>query len=149
MAFVTAALVDSIRRVYSCIPFPGAAARRVPELQRYFDPWRLFFPSALLLAPFNVLVWLALRHGLIDWPVAASAAWHGREMLFGYTFAVIAGYLLQALATPLVLLLWLLWLAGRLVWLVPPAVLEPWLELLLETKFIIPSCSAHSRVVHP
>lgn len=113
----------------------GAASRRVPELQRQTDPWRLFFPSALLLAPVNVLTWLALRHGLVDWPVSVSAAWHGREMLFGYSFAVIAGYLLQAMATPLVLLLWLLWLAGRLLWLVPPAVLDPWLELLIGGAF--------------
>ena len=99
------------------------------------DPWRLFFPSALLLAPVNVLAWLALRLGLIDWPVSVSAAWHGREMLFGYSFAVIAGYLLQAMAAPLVLLLWLLWLAGRLLWLVPPAVLDPRLELLIGGAF--------------
>jgi len=99
------------------------------------DPWRLFFPSALLLAPVNVLAWLALRHGLIDWHVAVSAAWHGREMLFGYTFAVIAGYLLPAMAAPLMLLLWLLWLAGRLVWLAPPAILDPRLELLIGGAF--------------
>jgi uncharacterized protein involved in response to NO len=107
----------------------------VPELQRKLDPWRWFFPSALLLAPVNVLVWLALRHGLIDWPVHVSAAWHGREMLFGYGFAVMAGYLLQAMAAPLVLLLWLLWLAGRLLWLVPSAVLDPRLELLIGGAF--------------
>lgn len=107
----------------------------MPELRRQLDPWRLFFPSALLLAPVNVLAWLALRFGLIDWPVSVSAAWHGREMLFGYSFAVIAGYLLQAMATPLVLLLWLLWLAGRLLWLVPPAVLDPRLELLIGGAF--------------
>jgi uncharacterized protein involved in response to NO len=104
-------------------------------LQRKLDPWRLFFPSALLLAPVNVLVWLVLRFGLMDWPVAVSAAWHGREMLFGYSFAVIAGYLLQAMAIPLVLLLWLLWLAGRLLWLLPPAALDPRLELLIGGAF--------------
>lgn len=107
----------------------------MPELQRKLDPWRLFFPSALLLAPFNVLAWLALREGLVDWPVSVSAAWHGREMLFGYSFAVIAGYLLQAMAAPLVLLLWLLWLAGRLLWLAPPALLDPRLELLIGGAF--------------
>ncbi len=100
-------------------------------MQRQIDPWRLFFPSALLLAPVNVLAWLALRHGLVDWPVSVSAAWHGREMLFGYSFAVVAGYLLQAMTLPQVLVLWLLWLAGRLLWLVPSAGLDPRLELLV------------------
>lgn len=107
----------------------------MPELQRKLDPWRLFFPSALLLAPANVLAWLALRSGVVDWPVSVSAAWHGREMLFGYSFAVIAGYLLPAMAAPLVLFLWLLWLAGRLLWLVPWAVLDPRLELLIGGAF--------------
>lgn len=117
------------------LPLQGAATRRVLELQRQIDPWRLFFPSALLLAPVNVLAWLALRHGLVDWPVSVSAAWHGQEMLFGYSFAVIAGYLLQAMAAPLVFLLWLLWLAGRLLWLAPPAGLDPRLALLIGGAF--------------
>ncbi|MEO8443918.1 MAG: NnrS family protein [Gammaproteobacteria bacterium] len=108
---------------------------RVPEVQRHFAPWRLFFPSALLLAPVNVLVWLTLRHGLVDGPFQVSAAWHGREMLFGYSFAVIAGYLLPAMRLPLVALIWLLWLAGRLLWLVPPATIDPWLELVIGGTF--------------
>lgn len=98
-------------------------------------PWRLFFPSALLLAPLNVLAWLALRYGLVDWPVAASAAWHGQEMVFGYTFAVIAGYLLPAMALPVILCLWLLWLAGRLQWLLPASAMEPWLRLAVAAAF--------------
>ncbi len=82
-------------------------------------PWRLFFPSALLLAPINVLLWLAVRDGLIAPAGIDSAAWHGGEMLFGYSFAVIAGFLLQPMRWPALLLLWLAWLAGRLLWLVP------------------------------
>ncbi len=119
----------------SCPSFPRAATHRVKELQRYLEPWRLFFPSALLLAPVNVLAWLALRRGLIDWPVAVSGAWHGREMLFGYTFAVIAGYLLPAMSAPLLWSLWLAWLAGRLLWLASPAVLDPRLEFLISAAF--------------
>jgi len=89
-----------------------ATAKRV-------GPWRLFFPSALLLAPLNVLLWLAARDGLIAPAGIESAAWHGAEMLFGYSFAVIAGFLLQPMRWPPLLLLWFAWLAGRLLWLVP------------------------------
>lgn len=97
-------------------------------------PWRLFFPSALLLAPLNVLLWLAVRDGSIDWH-AASAAWHGREMVFGYSYAVIAGYLLPALPWRQLLALWLLWLLGRLSSVASSAGLLPWLQLLAGIAF--------------
>ncbi|MEZ5565698.1 MAG: NnrS family protein [Gammaproteobacteria bacterium] len=104
-------------------------------MQPKLAPWRLFFPSALLLAPVNVLVWMALHDGLIAWPDIASATWHGREMLFGYTFAVIAGYLLPAMSASSLGLIWLLWLAGRLLWLAPPAFIHPWLALMIAVAF--------------
>ncbi len=103
-------------------------------MARLFEPWRLFFPSALLLAPLNVLAWLAVRQGIVDWP-AASASWHGREMVFGYSFAVIAGYLLPAFPLRRVVGLWLLWLLGRLAWIVPPGTLLPWLQLAAGAAF--------------
>lgn len=103
-------------------------------MQGRLEPWRLFFPSALMLAPLNVLAWLAAREGFIDWH-AASAAWHGREMVFGYSFAVIAGYLLPALDRRQVLALWLLWLAGRLSPVLPPGLVSPWLPSLASAAF--------------
>lgn len=103
-------------------------------MARLFEPWRLFFPSALLLAPLNVLAWLAVRQGIVDWP-AASASWHGREMVFGYSFAVIAGYLLPAFPLRRVVGLWLLWLLGRLACIVPPGTLLPWLQLAASAAF--------------
>lgn len=103
-------------------------------MARLHEPWRLFFPSALLLAPLNVLAWLAVRQGIVDWP-AASASWHGREMVFGYSFAVIAGYLIPALPWRQVVTLWLLWLLGRLAWIAPPGSLLPWLQLLAGAAF--------------
>jgi uncharacterized protein involved in response to NO len=112
----------------------GEAAQATGRL-RNFEPWRLFFPSALLLAPVNILIWLAARGGLITAPGAGYAGWHGREMLFGYAFAVIAGYLLRAMPLVAVLSLWLLWLAGRLLWLVPPGSLPPALELAVAGVF--------------
>lgn len=99
--------------------------------RRLVDPWRLFFPSALILAPANALLWLAARDGLIEPAGIGSAAWHGGEMLFGYSFAVMAGYLLRPMPLAALVTLWLTWLGGRLLWLLPPATLPPGLELAL------------------
>lgn len=99
------------------------------------EPWRLFFPSALALAPLNVLLWLAARAGLLSAPGIGSAVWHGREMLFGYSFAVIAGYLLEAMPLRMLLALWLLWLAPRGLWLLPPGTLPVTAELVLAALF--------------
>lgn len=107
---------------------PADAGRRV-------EVWRLFFPSALLLAPANVLLWLAARDGIIALPGAASAGWHGGEMIFGYGFAVMAGYLLPALPVPWLLALWSLWLAGRLLVLLPLAALPAPVEFLVAAVF--------------
>lgn len=112
-----------------------ALAVIVPKSPRKFEPWRLFFPSALLLAPVNVLIWLAGRDGLITPPGPGFATWHGREMLFGYTFAVIAGYLLAPMSFAAILGLWLLWLAGRLLGLLPPLLMPPPLELFVAGGF--------------
>ncbi|WP_299233962.1 NnrS family protein [uncultured Halomonas sp.] len=81
--------------------------------------WRLFFPLAALHAAVMVpLSLLAFYHaaplGLIDSPAA-----HGRELLFGFALAVIAGYLLGPLPRHWLLVLVALWLVARgagLVW---------------------------------
>ncbi len=103
-------------------------AGRTPRL---IEPWRLFFPSALLLAPANVLLWLAARDGLIQPAGIGSAAWHGREMLFGYAFAVMAGYILRPMPLLPLAVFWFAWLGGRLLWLLPPGSLTPGVELAL------------------
>lgn len=107
----------------------------MPATYKTFEAWRLFFPSALLLAPVNVLVWLAARSGLVSAPGVGYAGWHGREMLFGYAFAVIAGYLMRPTPLVAVLSMWLLWLAGRLLWLVPPGALPVGVELVIAGLF--------------
>jgi uncharacterized protein involved in response to NO len=99
------------------------------------EPWRIFFPSALALAPLNVLLWLAARGALVSAPGIGSAVWHGREMLFGYSFAVIAGYLLEAMPLRILLALWLLWLAPRGLWMLPPGTLPVTTELALTALF--------------
>lgn len=86
--------------------------------------FRPFFLGAATYAVLSVLIWMALYpfgwqiqlHGL------RPAVWHAHEMIYGYSMAVVAGFLLTAVKSwtgmqtltghPLLLLL-LLWAAGR------------------------------------
>jgi uncharacterized protein involved in response to NO len=74
---------------------------------------QLFFPGAFALALIAVPLWLLAHQGLLDRPQLASPAWHAHEMLFGYTLAVVAGFLLARLSRPWLALLFGSWLAGR------------------------------------
>ena len=94
--------------------------------------WNLGFrPFYLLAAAFSalaVLLWAAAFSGLLPFLHAKTAAEHAQEMLFGYTTAVIAGFLLTAVrnwtglptpsGAPLMGLAGL-WLLGRLLFLTP------------------------------
>jgi uncharacterized protein involved in response to NO len=87
--------------------------------------FRPFFLAASAFGAVAMLVWLALFDGQLILPLAGiqSVTWHGHEMIFGYSMAVIAGFLLTAVrnwtgvdtvrGTPLLLLL-LCWLMARL-----------------------------------
>lgn len=87
--------------------------------------FRLFFLSASAFAVLIMLLWLftyTLKWHVVD-PIYTAIWWHGHEMLFGYSFAVVAGFLLTAIRNwtgvqtlhglPL-LGLFLLWLIARL-----------------------------------
>lgn len=90
--------------------------------------FRPFFLAAGLFGMGLLGLWLGVLQGVMTPGSLASSVWHGHEMLFGYTVAVIAGFLLTAVqnwtgkatpsGTPLALL-FLLWLAGRLAFFVP------------------------------
>ncbi|MFV0510196.1 MAG: NnrS family protein [Shewanella algae] len=86
--------------------------------------FRPFFLGASLFGLLSLLLWGALLSGQVPLtPHTNPLWWHGHEMLFGFTGAVIAGFLLTAVQNwtgvpgirgwPL-LLLWCLWLAPRL-----------------------------------
>ncbi len=102
---------------------------------RYVGPaffsygFRPFFLGAALFTGLAVLAWVALLTGQIQADFLYPAReWHVHEMLFGYLPALIAGFLLTAMpnwtdrmplrGTPL-LLLFLLWLVGRLLMVFP------------------------------
>jgi uncharacterized protein involved in response to NO len=86
--------------------------------------FRPFFLGAALFTGLAVLAWVALFAGRLSMDFLYSPReWHVHEMLFGYLPALIAGFLLTAMPNwtdriPLrgapLLLLFLLWLGGRL-----------------------------------
>jgi uncharacterized protein involved in response to NO len=103
-----------------------ATPRRLPFAAKGFRP---FFTLAALHAVLLVPLWLAVLAGIAK-PIAYldPLSWHAHEMIFGFTVAVIAGFLLiavgnwtqreTAVGAPL-LGLAALWLAGRIAMLVP------------------------------
>lgn len=103
--------------------------------------FRPFFLAAGVFAIVLLGLWLAILQGKISTGHYAPSIWHGHEMLFGFAVAVIAGFLLAAaqnwtgLRTPSgppLVALFLLWLAGRICFLVPglPAGLVALVDLL-------------------
>ena len=87
--------------------------------------FRPFFLGAALFAGVAVPAWIVIFAGLVGSHfLYAPREWHVHEMLFGFLPAVMTGFLLTAMPnwsgrTPLrgvpLALLWVLWLAGRLV----------------------------------
>jgi len=87
--------------------------------------FRPLFTAAGAFAVLSMLVWMQVYVFARGWPSGGlpAAVWHAHEMIFGYAMAVIAGFLLTAVrnwtgaptlqGTPL-LLLFLLWAAGRI-----------------------------------
>lgn len=63
--------------------------------------FRIFFSAAGLFAVLTMLLWALVFMGKTDIDVTAinPLYWHGHEMLYGYTIAVIAGFLLTAVKT--------------------------------------------------
>jgi uncharacterized protein involved in response to NO len=92
--------------------------------------FRPFYLLASVFAALSIPLWVAQYTGYLPAALAHSPAWHAHEMLFGYTLAVIAGFLFTAgrnwtgQPTPTggaLLAFALLWVAGRLLMLTPYA----------------------------
>lgn len=104
----------------------------MPPAAPGFALWNLGFRPFYLLASvfsaFSVLAWAAQYSGWLPHAYLQGPLWHGHEMLFGYTMAVIAGFLLTAVrnwtgrptpeGAPLMALA-ALWVAGRVLVLTP------------------------------
>ncbi len=87
--------------------------------------WRWFFPAVTLHAALVLPLSLQAMLSLDPWLPALSR--HGGELLSGFGFGTVAGYLLGPLPVPLLSLLFLLWLAARLAALLLPVGLLPFL----------------------
>ena len=119
-------------------------------------PFRWFFPLAALFSAVSVLHWMAGLSGLRALPAHASL-WHGHEMLFGFAGAVIAGFVLtavanwtgrQAIGPAALLALVALWLAGRLAILAQANQYLPWpLLATIEGAFLPALALAVSQVL--
>lgn len=103
-----------------------------PAAPRGFALWALGFRPFYLLASafaaFSVLLWALQFSGWLQRPYLQGPLWHAHEMLFGFTLAVVVGFLFTAgrnwtgLPTPTggrLMALALLWLAARILVLTP------------------------------
>lgn len=109
--------------------------------------FRPFFLMASLYASWSAVTWILLYTTPLSIPHlwSDSAIWHAHEMIFGYTSAVIAGFLLTAVpnwtkvrpirAWPLILLT-LLWLAGRI--LMHAGATLPWVTVAIVDVLFLP-----------
>lgn len=102
---------------------------------RGFALWNLgfrpFYLLASLFSAVSILIWTMQFSGFLPFAYLQGPVWHAHEMLFGYTLAVIAGFLLTAVRVwtnrptprgmPLIALA-ILWVCGRVLVLTPFAI---------------------------
>lgn len=124
---------------FVAMPLQSTAPKHFALFRLGFRPFFLF---AALLGAVLIGLWSLVFAGVaIEHPLH-GLRWHGHEMLFGYTVAVIAGFLLTAVknwtghpmpAGASLVALFTLWLAGRVLpWLPVP----PLLSGLVDMAFI-------------
>jgi uncharacterized protein involved in response to NO len=114
------------------LPLTRQLQPKAPPATSGFALWNLgfrpFYLLASLFSAFSVLLWAAQFSGYLPSAYLQGPVWHGHEMLFGYTTAVIAGFLLTAVrawtnqptpsGVPLMALA-ALWVCGRVLVLTP------------------------------
>ncbi len=111
--------------------------------------FRPFFLLGSLYGPLILLTWILSFSGQIDWLDAThrTAIWHQHEIIFGFTLAIIFGFMLTALPTwagtedicgNSLALLTIAWIVGRIaVWSHAPLLLVACLDLLFPVLFLI------------
>jgi uncharacterized protein involved in response to NO len=123
------------------LPPPATTAARFALLAKGFRP---FFLLAALAAVVLLPLWLLVLGGVVQ-PATHfdPVSWHAHEMVFGFTTAVIAGFLLTAVGNwtqretatglPLALLCGL-WLAGRIA--MTSTILRPGMIAVVDLSFL-------------
>ncbi len=107
--------------------------------------FRPFFLMGAIYTVISLLIWSGFYAGLINPPgiMADPVVWHAHEMIYGFGMAIVAGFLLTAVANwtggaPVqqihLIALCLLWLAGRVAMNVQG--LPAWLMIVAEISFI-------------
>ncbi len=106
---------------------PGAT--RPPRRLALWDlGFRPFYLLAALFAALSVPLWALQFSGIIAHPWLRGPLWHAHEMVFGYTLAIVVGFLFTAGRNwsgqptptgPALMALAALWLAGRVLVLTP------------------------------
>ncbi len=108
-------------------PQSSRASKRIALWNLGFRP---FYLLAGIFAALSIVLWVCQYTGQLPAAYLRSPAWHGHEMLFGYTMAVVAGFLLTAVANwtgkstptgPALMALAALWVVGRVLVLTPYA----------------------------
>lgn len=117
--------------------------QKIPPLLRL--GFRPFFLSGALFSVFAITLWLLMYKGTISLsPLGGGYWWHIHEMIFGFGGAIIAGFLLTAVQNwtgvrgaqgNTLLALFMLWLAGRTL-LVVPDLLGSTLSSLIDLLFL-------------
>lgn len=104
---------------------PSPATRRFALFDLGFRP---FYLLASIFAALSIPLWALQFSGVLGRPYLAGPIWHAHEMVFGFTLAVIVGFLFTAgrnwsnLPTPTgapLACLAALWVAGRVLMLTP------------------------------
>src|SRR6266540_5390599 len=99
--------------------------------------FRPFYFLASVFAALSVALWTCEYSGYLPAGYLRNPVWHGHEMLFGYTLAVVTGFLFTAVRnwtgqpTPTGALLAgyaALWIAGRVLVLTPYALAAAWVN---------------------
>ena len=135
----------------------AAAPSGAPGFALWNLGFRPFYLLASVFSAISVLLWTVQYSGWLPSAYLQGPLWHGHEMLFGYTLAVVAGFLLTAVrawtgqptatGAPLMALA-ALWVAGRLLILTPwdaaAAVVNAAFPLALATAIAIPLLRARN-----
>lgn len=137
---------------------PSSQAPRPPDFALWQLGFRPFYLLASVFAALSIGLWSLQFAGWLGQPYLNGAMWHAHEMLFGFTLAVVVGFLFTAgrswsgqptpTGVPLMALA-ALWLAGRVLVLTPfgwaAAIANVAFPLAAAVALAIPFIAARNR----